>query len=633
NAEVIAAVGDRPPRFDPMAFTGRAHPGGPAEGAGLGGSSEQLSSSAVNRIIMEFVIYCGRAAFLCYPVYLTGYWGLSISWVLLCLVMVTWWRKNRQFKDHRIGTAIDFVDNEDTVINRELKSALQMASWVHFPDVEKVDWVNKVLQQAWPFFGMFMEKLLKENIQPAVRQSSPALKMFTFTKVHFGHIPPRITGMRAYTQEADQKEVILDMNICYDGDVDIDAEVNAPIVAGVKGLKLKGMLRVILEPLIGQVPLVGGVTIFFIRPPTLEINWTGMTNLLDSPAFSSLSEETIIDIISSLMVLPNRMCFPLIDQVKVDQMRFPLPRGVVRVHLLEAKDLLAKDTYMMGLVKGKSDPYAKLRVGNRNVKSKTIKESLDPKWNEVYEFVVHEAPGQELEVELYDEDTDKDDFLGVQNGEVHLKLQWFSLQADPSLLRQHAIYSQLKYVFFFFPLCIVVAQVIEHEKKSPLGSLNLPLSRLLSISNMTLDQRFQLERSGASSQIKLKATLRVGGSLGEIQLTVRYANLRRKLIVVINACRNLFPCSDNGTDSYVRLYLLPDQTWRHRKRTQVKRRTVNPVFNDKFEYDVSLEEAQTRKLDVSVKNNKMLITRERKDIGMVMIDLSQLDLAKGSTEW
>lgn len=86
----------------------------------------------------------------------------------------------------------------------------------------------------------------------------------------------------------------------------------------------------------------------------LEINWTGMTNILDSPAFrclllsdsrgarpvrphqspvspsldpfSSLSEGTIMDIIASLMVLPNRMCFPLIEQVKVDQMRFPLPR-------------------------------------------------------------------------------------------------------------------------------------------------------------------------------------------------------------------------------------------------------------------------------------------------------------------
>lgn len=45
--------------------------------------------------------------------------------------------------------------------------------------------------------------------------------------------------------------------------------------------------------------------------------------------------------------------------------------------------------------------------------------------------------------------------------------------------------------------------------------------------------------------------------------------------------RNLFPCSENGTDSYVRLYLLPDQSWRHRKKTHVKKRTVNPVFNEK----------------------------------------------------
>ncbi|XP_067459195.1 extended synaptotagmin-3 [Thunnus thynnus] len=827
-----------------MSSAGQMHPSGPAEGAGLGesicGSAEKLSPSAVNHIMMEFLFYFGRAIVVFYPVYLTGYLGLSISWVLLCMMMITWWKKNRAWKDVRIGTAIDFVDNERNVINKELQSALQMASWVTFPDVEKVGWVNKVLEQAWPFFGMYMEKLLKGSIQSSIRLSNPALKTFTFTKVHFGHVPLRITGLRAYTHEVDQREVILDLNICYDGDVDIDADVKPPITAGVKGLKLQGMIRVILEPLIGQVPLVGGVTFFFIRRPTLQINWTGMTNVLDSAAFSSLSEETIIDIIASLMVLPNRMSFPLIDQVKVDQMRFPLPRGVVRVHLVEARDLVAKDTYMMGMVKGKSDPYATLRVGNRQFKSKTVKENLYPTWNEVFEFVVHEAPGQELEVELYDEDTDKDDFIGryqldfgevkkekvmdewfpleeVQNGEVHLKLQWLSLHADSSLLKEStngcacamlAVYldnasnlpkdhSEIthhhkhgrhsheerltrrvanpnSYVelsidedvqkskvvfaskdpvweegFTFFVHNVktqqLIVQVKEHDKKTQLGVLNLPLTRLLNISNMTLDQRLQLERSGANSQIKLKATLRIlseekpppkivpdpqvkpqtpqtnqggnasvstpsvatssssalssnttpgaqtpstvraadsrngsnedypahtsymrrydshsllsensiassrfdlsdgasypdairkhQGSFGEIQLTVRYASLREKLIILVNSCRNLFPCNENGTDAYVRLYLLPDQSWRHRKRTHVKRRTINPVFNDKFEFDVSLEEAKSRKLDVAVKNNKMFHTRERKDIGMVLIDLSQLDLTKGSTEW
>ncbi|KAL3970299.1 guanine nucleotide-binding protein G(I)/G(S)/G(T) subunit beta-1 [Sarotherodon galilaeus] len=838
-----------------MASPGPVSTSSPVQGAGLGESpsmsTEKLSSSAVNRMLMEFLIYCGRAVFVFYPVYLTGYLGLSISWVLLCMFMLTWWKKNRQWKDARIGSAIDFVDNEKHTISTELKGSLQMASWVNFTDVEKVQWLNKVLEQAWPFFGMYMEKLLRENIQKSVRACNTALKAFTFTKIHFGHIPLKITGIRAYTHEVEHREVILDMNLSYAGDVDINAQVNSAITAGVKEVKLQGMMRVILEPLIGQAPLVGGVTFFFIRRPTLEINWTGMTNVLDSPAFGSLSEDTIIDIIASLMVLPNRMCIPLIDQVKMDQMRFPLPRGVVRVHLLEARDLVAKDTYMMGLVKGKSDPYATLRVGNRNFKSKTIKENLHPKWNEVYEFVVHEAPGQELELELYDEDTDKDDFLGrynldlgevkrekqmdqwfaledIQHGEVHLKLQWFSLQTDTSLMKEStdnlacamlAVYldnatdlpkdgreaadrhkhgknpkearltkrvacpnsfvefsvdkdvkkSKVVYAskdpvweegFTFFVRNVkaqhLSIQVKEPEKKNPLGVLNLPLSRLLNTSDLTLDQRFLLERSGATSQIKLKATLRIlkleepppkpivnppsevkqqqtkkegntsvsspsnapsssnvvsskeipvvstpkqvptspnegylaqrrgsfqapenrkessssgnlrrfdshsllsensiassrfdlsdgatypeairnhQGSFGEIELVIRYATLRHKLVVIVNRCRNLFPCSENGTDSYVRLYLLPDQTWKHRKKTHVKKRTTDPVFNEKVEFDVLLEQAQTRKLDVSVKNNKMLVSRERKDIGSVIIDLSEIDLVKGITVW
>jgi len=43
---------------------------------------------------------------------------------------------------------------------------------------------------------------------------------------------------------------------------------------------------------------------------------------------------------------------------------------------------------MMGLVKGKSDPYTVLRVGNKQFKTKTIKENLNPRWNDVYEVII-----------------------------------------------------------------------------------------------------------------------------------------------------------------------------------------------------------------------------------------------------
>lgn len=820
-------------------------------------SDEGFSSSDVNQMLMEFMMFMMRAIVVCYPVYLTGSFGLSVSWILLSMLMWTMWKKNRKWKDQRLDTAIDFLENEKDVIKTELK-AMNMPAWINFADVEKAGWINKILQQAWPFFGMYMEKLLIENIQPSVRSSSPHLKTFTFTKVHMGQKAPTVTGVRVYTHELDTREVILDLNILYEADVDIDADVKPAIKVGVKGLQLQGMLRVILEPLIGQSPLVGGVTMFFIRKPTLQTNWTGMTNVLDSPAFSHMSESAIVDIIASLMVLPNRMCFPLIDQVKVDQMRFPLPRGVVRVHVLEARNLVAKDTHMMGLVKGKSDPYTVLRVGNNQFKTKTIKETLSPRWKEVYEFVIHEAPGQELEVELYDEDTDADDFLGrysldcgevkkereidewltledIESGEVHLKLQWLSLHTKQELLKETydglacamlAVYldsasnlpkdqrefthnekhgkpaketrltrktndpnsyvefsvaqqcQKSKVVFAskdpVFEECFVFfvhnvnsqmlnVEVKENEKKNLLGRLTLPLVRLLNMSDMMLDQCFQLERSGANSQIKMKAVLRIltmeklepkidtptpqtqpkasssqippqpptssqsiqneqnekmpvssvplsrtqtvpvqasptnelqaeypayrrstfvategrlsdpstpgpmrrydshsllsensiassrfdlsdsvpypeaimnhQGSFGQIDLTLRYASLRKRLIVIVNSCRDLFACSENGSDTYVRMYLLPDQTWKHRKRTKVKKKSVNPVFNEMFEFSVSLEEARSRRLDVAVKNNRMLHKRERKEIGMVLIDLSEIDLAKGSTDW
>ncbi|XP_043929616.1 extended synaptotagmin-3-like [Protopterus annectens] len=648
----------------------------------------------------------------------------------------------------------------------------------------------------------------------------------------------------------------------YAGDCEINIDVQKVCKAGLKGIQLHGTLRVILEPLIRDVPLVGAITVFFIRKPVLEINWTGLTNLLDVPGLSGISDTMILDIIASYMVLPNRFTVPLIKDVSVAQLRFPMPHGVVRVHLEEAKNLIIKDTYLGGIVKGKSDPYGLLRVGTQSFRSKTIKENLNPKWNEIYEFIVHEAPGQDLEVDLYDEDPDKDDFLGsividlgevmkdrvvdewfplndVKSGAVHLRLEWLSLTTNKENLRSEGsnnlspavlvIYldnacnlpttnleytnceyaskkknpkyikltkkakgepnayvelsvggksqkSKMRYTskdpvweeaFTFFiknaENQILHAEVKDDQRDCALGMLNIPLYRILQATDMTLDQKFHLEHSGSSSFIKMKIVLRIltieepdpnsvyrglsalkkgpvsiktkkkkgskdessptvhkkssnstsstqkngtnenkiesksvrkdslsvgekdseprtpgtpftkaqnrhlfrkdvisssspaslasstetldrdhplpnGSSLdeltfGEIQITVRYASLRNSLVVNVGGCRNLISCSNEGVDPYVRIYLLPDKSWSARKKTSVKKKTLNPQFDEKFEFHISLEEAKKRKLDIAVKNNKSFTSSERKDLGKVLIDLSTDNLTNGFTQW
>lgn len=105
---------------DPMAAAGP----GPANSFVF---PEKLSSSAV---LLEFLIYCSRVVFIFYPVYLVGYLGINVSWVLLCVFMFTSWKKHRQWKEVRITSAAELADNEKQAIKTELKGALQMASWV-----------------------------------------------------------------------------------------------------------------------------------------------------------------------------------------------------------------------------------------------------------------------------------------------------------------------------------------------------------------------------------------------------------------------------------------------------------------------------------------------------------------------
>lgn len=537
----------------------------------------------------------GQTLLLLLPVYLCGYMGLSIVFVIVGLAVYMGWKGKRQGKWKRLRSALDTLQNEEAVTATTIfMTKSELPSWVTFPDVEKAEWLNKLIAQMWPFIGQYLEKLLTDTIAPLIRSSNTHLSTFYFTKINLGQKAPKITGVKAHT-EMDKKQIILDLNLSYVGDVEIDVEVKKYFCkAGVKGAQLHGMMRVILEPLIGDVPIIGAITLFFIRRPMLDLNWTGLTNLLDIPGLDLISDTMIMDIISGFLVLPNRLAIPLTQDLHVAELRSPLPRGVVRIHLLEARSLSPKDFQMGGLLAGKSDPYAILRVGTQVFTSRTINENLNPVWNEMYEAIVHEVPGQELEVELFDKDPDKDDFLGrmkldlgevkkvqvldkwftlnsAKSGKIHLRLEWLALQSNASQLEQMINFNKTitskanepssailvvyldraddlplkkslkqpnpvvqisiqdvtqesrpvyntncpvwEQPFRFFlrnpNLLDLDIQVKDDDRQQTLGTLSVPLSRILCADHLTLDQWFQLDHSGLKSRIYMKLVMRI----------------------------------------------------------------------------------------------------------------------------
>uniref|UniRef100_A0A8D2B139 Extended synaptotagmin-2 n=1 Tax=Sciurus vulgaris TaxID=55149 RepID=A0A8D2B139_SCIVU len=814
----------------------------PEAGAGQTGGrpAPEPPVGALSVDVPGLLAQLARSFALLLPVYALGYLGLSFSWVLLALGLLAWCRRSRGLKASRLCRALALLEDEERVVRLGVR-ACDLPAWVHFPDTERAEWLNKTVKHMWPFICQFVEKLFRETIEPAVRGANTHLSTFSFTKVDVGQQPLRVNGVKVYTENVDKRQIILDLQISFVGNCEIDLEIKRYFCrAGVKSIQIHGTMRVILEPLIGDMPLVGALSIFFLRKPLLEINWTGLTNLLDIPGLNGLSDTIILDIISNYLVLPNRITVPLVSEVQIAQLRFPVPKGVLRIHFIEAQDLQGKDTYLKGLVKGKSDPYGIIRVGNQIFQSKVIKENLSPKWNEVYEALVYEHPGQELEIELFDEDPDKDDFLGslmidlievekerlldewftldeVPRGKLHLKLEWLTLMPDASNLDKvlmdiradkdqandglssallilyldsarnlpsgkkmnsspnplvqmsvghKARESKIRYKtsepvweenFTFFvhnpKRQDLEVEVKDEQHQCSLGSLRVPLSQLLASDDMAMNQRFHLSNSGPNSTLKMKLALRVlhlekqerpadhqhsaqvkrpsvskggrntpvtsqasaspgtsgsstalstpvtgGGDkpaveekaqreldrssssllaspshtsvkeptpsiasdvslpiatqelrqrlrqlengttlgqspLGQIQLTIRHSSQRNKLIVVVHSCRNLIAFSEDGSDPYVRMYLLPDKRRSGRRKTHVSKKTLNPVFDQSFDFSVSLPEVQRRTLDVAVKNSGGFLSKDKGLLGKVLVALASEELTKGWTQW
>uniref|UniRef100_A0A667GZR6 Extended synaptotagmin-2 n=1 Tax=Lynx canadensis TaxID=61383 RepID=A0A667GZR6_LYNCA len=759
-------------------------------GPEAGAARAESPGAALSVDVAGLLAQLARSFALLLPVYALGYLGLSFSWVLLALGLLVWCRRSRGLKATRLCRALALLEDEERAVRLGVR-ACDLPAWVHFPDTERAEWLNKTVKHMWPFICQFIEKLFRETIEPAVRGANTHLSTFSFTKVDVGQQVKIVIQNFFFTS--------------FVGNCEIDLEIKRYFCrAGVQSIQIHGTMRVILEPLIGDMPLVGALSIFFLRKPLIEINWTGLTNLLDIPGLNGLSDTIILDIISNYLVLPNRITVPLVSEVQIAQLRFPIPKGVLRIHFIEAQDLQGKDTYLKGLVKGKSDPYGIIRV-----------ENLSPKWNEVYEALVYEHPGQELEIELFDEDPDKDDFLGslmidliewftldeVPRGKLHLKLEWLTLmpnasnldkvltdiradkdqandglsssllilyldsarnlpsnplEFNPDVLKKSAVQKALKsgkkinsnpnplvqmsvghkaqeskiryktnepvweenFTFFIHnpkrqdleveilhlekperspdhqhsaqvkrpsvskegreisvrshasaspgsadgstaPCTPVVggsdkpgveegAQPVEASPQGPrdLGrsSSSLQTSATCSPSHISVKEPTPSIASDISLPIatqELRQRLRqlengttLGQSpLGQIQLTIRHSSQRNKLVVVVHSCRNLIAFSEDGSDPYVRMYLLPDKRRSGRRKTHVSKKTLNPVFDQSFDFSVSLPEVQRRTLDVAVKNSGGFLSKDKGLLGKVLVGLASEELAKGWTQW
>ncbi|KAL7836397.1 hypothetical protein AOLI_G00276810 [Acnodon oligacanthus] len=88
---------------------------------------------------------------------------------------------------------------------------------------------------------------------------------------------------------------------------------------------------------------------------------------------------------------------------------------------------------------------------------------------------------------------------------------------------------------------------------------------------------------------------------GRILISLMYNSQQSRLIVGVIRCVHLAAMDANGySDPFVKICLKPDMGKKAKNKTQIKKKTLNPEFNEEFSYEIKHAELAKKTLDISV---------------------------------
>lgn len=263
--------------------------------------------------------------------------------------------------------------------------------------------LTSLLAQLWPYLSEAASQTIKESVEPEFKELSAPLSSLHFTKCDLGSTPVKLDNIVVHAVNKETNTLQMDLDVHWDGNCNIQLKANYLGSFGVKSIKLYGRMSVLMKPLVKTLSLVEAVQVSFINPPRIDLDFVGLANVADMKFLKRKIHTIIQDSIKSMMVLPSRYLTKLdmacnfmdIYQPPIGICRMTLEKGQGFVE--EVRTLRSNDV---------PDCYALVSIGDRTCRSKTVKDSLSPVWNEKIDFVLCDHD-QFVNFEIFDEDNGK----------------------------------------------------------------------------------------------------------------------------------------------------------------------------------------------------------------------------------
>ena len=280
---------------------------------------------------------------------------------------------------------------------------------------------NNAIEIFWPSINGATENTLRNTVDPILEEVKPVfLSHLQFGKIDLGDVPLKIKSVKNHKDEVED-EVFWDMEIeLSGGNATIGVTAGNKVISlgvVINDIELKGTLRIVFARLFNDWPLFNSVRVAFIEKHELNYNLRAVNIPLSSiTGFDTWLNSMIKDSLE-FMIWPNELKVDL-DAYATEEsgsgsgggISVPQPKGVLRVRVIEAKNLQNKDLF------GKSDPVAMVWISSRSPKLKTrkITSTLQPVWDEVFEFTIFDKTSENLNVEVENYNVvGKNDSLGA----------------------------------------------------------------------------------------------------------------------------------------------------------------------------------------------------------------------------
>jgi len=235
---------------------------------------------------------------------------------------------------------IHFKDEFKTLFNT------YSPKWTEDASFNRVHWLNRVIDAAWPNIDTGVSKTVKESVEPILRDMLPeSVTWIGFEKFTLGPRAPTLSGIRSHSSHMENS--ILDIELTWASSCEIIVTLYAfgiRFPVSLRQLQLKCLVQVTFDPLVDIIPCLGAIEACLMGMPEIldfGLFLPGGIDLMALPFMHGFVKRTVKSSIEKMLLYPYKLHIPIMEASGIEESS----TGMMRIRFLKGNAFYKRRNY------------------------------------------------------------------------------------------------------------------------------------------------------------------------------------------------------------------------------------------------------------------------------------------------